>query len=267
MQIVLQIIFLADQAWRMGDAIVRTLYRVYVSRRNLLEWVTAAQAKMRPQPGLLGSYRRMGGGRFARARQAPPRSRPSRTPGTLVLPFAILWMAAPAVALWVSRSPRSGDRFSLEEADARALRLTARRTWRFFETFVTPADNMLPPDNFQEDPKPVVAHRTSPTNIGLYLLSTVAARDFGWIGMLETVERLEGTLAAMAKLQRFKGHFLNWYETRDLRPLEPMYVSSVDSGNLAGHLIALANACREWARDFPEEQVRSALGGQSASRA
>ena len=87
----------------------------------------------------------------------------------------------------------------------------------------------------------------------------MAARDFGWIGMLETVERLEGTLAAMAKLQRFNGHFLNWYETRDLRPLEPMYVSSVDSGNLAGHLIALANACREWASDFPEEQVRSAL--------
>ena len=169
MQIGLQIIFLADQAWRMGDAIARTLYRVYVSRRHLLEWVTAAQAKMRPQPGLLGSYRRMGGGvvlgfASAAALAAVPNS------WHLVLPFTILWMAAPAVALWVSRSPKSGDRFSLDEADAQALRLTARRTWRFFEAFVTPADNMLPPDNFQEDPKPVIAHRTSPTNIGLCLL-------------------------------------------------------------------------------------------------
>ena len=220
MQVVLQITFLADQAWRMGDAIARTLYRVYVSRRHLLEWVTAAQAKMRPQPGLLGFYRRMGGGvalglAGVVALAAAPNSWP------VVLPFMILWIAAPAVALWVSRSPKSGDRFSLAVADARALRLTARRTWRFFETFVTPADNMLPPDNFQDDPKPVIAHRTSPTNIGLCLLSTVAARDFGWIGTLEAVERLEATLATMQKLQRFKGHFLNWYETRELQPLEP----------------------------------------------
>ena len=129
--------------------------------------------------------------------------------------------------------------------DAHALRLIARRTWRFFETFVTAEDHMLPPDNFQEDPKPVVAHRTSPTNLGLYLLSVVAARDFGWLGTLDTVERLEATLATMNGLERFRGHFYNWYDTRDLRPLEPKYVSSVDSGNLAGHLIALGNACRE----------------------
>ena len=105
---------------------------------------------------------------------------------------------------------------------------------------------MLPPDNFQEDPNPVLAHRTSPTNIGLYLLCAVSARDFGWAGTLEIVERLEATLATLQKLQRFRGHFYNWYDTRDLRPLEPPYVSSVDSGNLAAHLIAVANACREW---------------------
>ena len=103
---------------------------------------------------------------------------------------------------------------------------------------------MLPPDNFQEDPRPVVAHRTSPTNIGLYLLSVVAARDFGWLGTLDTLERVEATLATMDRMDRFRGHFYNWYETRDLHPLEPKYISSVDSGNLAGHLIALANACR-----------------------
>ena len=105
---------------------------------------------------------------------------------------------------------------------------------------------MLPPDNFQEDPAPAIARRTSPTNIGLYLLSVVSARDFGWIGATQTVERLEATLATMLRMARFRGHFYNWYGTRDLAVLEPKYVSSVDSGNLAGHLIALANACREW---------------------
>ena len=125
------------------------------------------------------------------------------------------------------------------------LRLTARRTWRFFETFVGPEDHALPPDNFQEEPTPVVAHRTSPTNLGLYLLSIIAAHDFGWIGTVAAIERLEATLGTMNGLERFRGHFYNWYDTRDLRPLDPKYISSVDSGNLAGHLIALGQACQE----------------------
>ena len=104
---------------------------------------------------------------------------------------------------------------------------------------------MLPPDNFQEDPRPVLAHRTSPTNLGLYLLSVLAARDFGWLGLTSAVDRLEETLGTMSRLERFRGHFFNWYDTRDLRPLEPKYISSVDSGNLAGHLIVLRSACRE----------------------
>ena len=130
--------------------------------------------------------------------------------------------------------------------DVQALRLVARRTWRFFETFVTTEDHMLPPDNFQEDPSPVMAHRTSPTNLGLYLLSTASAHDFGWLGIIDTIERLEATLSTMGTLARFRGHFYNWYDTADLRPLDPQYISTVDSGNLAGHLIALANACDSW---------------------
>ena len=104
---------------------------------------------------------------------------------------------------------------------------------------------MLPPDNFQETPNAVVAHRTSPTNLGLYLLSAVSAYDFGWTGLLETIERLEATLGTMNGLERFRGHFFNWYDTQEPRALEPKYISSVDSGNLAGHLIALANAARD----------------------
>ncbi len=122
---------------------------------------------------------------------------------------------------------------------------------------------MLPPDNFQEDPVPVLAHRTSPTNMGLYLLSTVSARDFGWIGTVEALERLEATLETMSELQQNRGHFYNWYDTRDLRPLEPRYVSSVDSGNLAAHLIAVANAAREWL-DMAMTPDSSAMGVQDA---
>ncbi|HEY3596248.1 MAG TPA: glucoamylase family protein [Paraburkholderia sp.] len=259
LQTFLSAAFLADQAWRMADAIVRTLTRLLVTHRRLLEWTTAAQSKASPRLDLRGFYRQMAGGTAlglalsAGAIAFEPRHWP------LVLPFALLWLAAPALALWSSRSLAVARRFAMSDQDTRDLRLIARRTWRFFETFVTPAENMLPPDNFQEDPKPVVAHRTSPTNLGLYLLSAVAARDFGWAGTAETVERLEATLASMQKLPRFKGHFYNWYGTLDLRALAPAYVSSVDSGNLAGHLIALANACEEWLHASLAPAARSGI--------
>ncbi|MDP2703284.1 MAG: glucoamylase family protein, partial [Candidatus Rokubacteria bacterium] len=239
------ITMLAHQAWLMSDAIVRTLVRVYVTHRHLLEWVTAAQARSGLGLDLWGFYRRMGGGLALALCAAAIVG--WRRPDVLaaVVPFLLLWIASPAVARWVS-SPGLASRTSpLSAADARALRLIARRTWRFFTTFVGPEDHSLPPDNFQEDPKPIVAHRTSPTNLGLYLLSTVAARDFGWISTLDAVDRLEATLQTMQRLERFRGHFFNWYDTTDLRPLDPRYVSSVDSGNLAGHLIALGHACRE----------------------
>jgi cyclic beta-1,2-glucan synthetase len=156
-----------------------------------------------------------------------------------------LWVAAPLVALRISLPPRLTDLEPLSAGESHDLRLIARRTWHFFETFVTSEDHWLPPDNYQEDPKPTVAHRTSPTNIGLYLLATVAARDFGWTGTLEGVERLEGTMGTLQQMEMFRGHLYNWYETLNLNPLEPKYISSVDSGNLAGNLIVLGNACRD----------------------
>ena len=245
-QTALAVTFLAHQAWSMTDAIGRTLFRLFVSRRHLLEWVTAAYAKSNPRLGLLDLYRLMSGGVVIGIVAAIIVWCAGSAAWPVAAPLVALWIASPAVARWISLSPLVAGRLSISEADTRALRLVARRTWRYFETFVTAADHMLPPDNFQEDPAPVLAHRTSPTNLGLYLLSAVSARDFGWTGTTETIERLEATLARMSSLQRFRGHFYNWYDTRDLRPLDPRYVSSVDSGNLAGHLIALANACREW---------------------
>jgi cyclic beta-1,2-glucan synthetase len=239
------ITFLAHQAWLMVDAVGRTLFRLFIRRRHLLEWVTSAQNKDDSEfdrrglvPQITASV--VCAGLFGvilfvfEARSWP-----------VALPFLILWIMSPFVAHWASLPPPAPGHLAVTPADALALRLVARRTWRFFEKFVADEDHMLPPDNFQEDPRPVIAHRTSPTNVGLYLLTVIAARDFGWTGTFETVSRLEQTFASMRKLERFKGHFYNWYDTSDLRALEPKYVSSVDSGNLAGHLIALGNACRE----------------------
>ena len=241
----LAVTFLANQAWQMVDAITRTLTRLYVTRRSLLEWTTAAQAKAGGDLGPARFYRRMAGGVVVAAVTAVLIL--VMKPGVLwvAAPFIVLWLASPLVARWISLPGTASPAEQLSAADVTTLRLTARRTWRFFETFVGPGDGWLPPDNFQDDPSPVIAHRTSPTNIGLYLLAIVTARDFGWIGTLEMVERLEATLATVGRLERYRGHLYNWYDTRDLRALEPTYVSSVDSGNLAGHLLALSNACRQ----------------------
>ncbi len=249
LQLGLLVTLIASQAWLMSDAIVRTLFRLFVRRRRLLEWVTAAKSKMSGHLGLFGMYLSMGGGVALAAAVvvivacADPRSL------FVAAPILILWLLSPAIARRASLPLRSSGSIPVTPADTRALRRTARRTWHFFETFVTAQDHALPSDNFQEDPKPVLAHRTSPTNIGLYLLSVVAARDFGWIGTHEAVERLEATLETMQSLERCHGHFYNWYDTRDLHPLEPKYVSSVDSGNLAGHLIALGTACGQMITD------------------
>ena len=241
----LSITLLAHQAWLMVDAIVRTLTRLYVSRRNLLGWTTAAGAKANQAVSVASFYRQMAGGVAIAAAAAVLVIVTKPSAAYVAAPFVMLWLFSPIVARWASVPPPESAAQQLSAADVGALRLTARRAWRFFETFVGPDDHALPPDNFQEDPTPVVAHRTSPTNIGLYLLATVTARDLGWIGTYEMVERVEATLATISSLERFRGHLYNWYDTRDLHRLEPAYVSTVDSGNLAGHLLTLSNACRQ----------------------
>lgn len=261
----MMVTFLGHQAWLMGDAILRTLWRLLVSRRHLLEWVPAAQTGLGRRPGLPGFYRDMAGTLAVAALALLLAAVSDHSHWGLVLPFVALWLAAPAMACRISQPPRGVGQLGCPEAEAQALRQTARRTWRFFETFVTAEENWLPPDNFQEDPTPQLAHRTSPTNLGLYLLSVASAHDFGWIGTAETLARLRATLQTMGRLPRFRGHFFNWYDTRDLRPLEPQYVSTVDSGNLAGHLIALANACREWqARPFEAARPQARAGVNDA---
>ncbi len=254
---------LAYQAWLMMDAILRTAWRMAVSKRHLLEWIPA---------DLLGSMRADFGGFYARMFRSvllaiaagilvAVVSRMTHGGGfpTIAVPFFALWLLAPVVAWRISRTPRPKAKAQLSDGQQRSLRLIARRTWRFFDTFVTAEDNHLPPDNFQEDPRGVLAHRTSPTNVGLYLLSTVAARDFGWCGLRDALDRIEATLDTVERLSKHRGHLYNWYDTQDLRPLEPRYVSSVDSGNFAAHLITLAGAFREWQLD-PQPRPESTTG-------
>ncbi|HSL25409.1 MAG TPA: glucoamylase family protein, partial [Acidimicrobiia bacterium] len=243
-RIMLQAAFLAHQALRFTDAIVVTLWRLAVTRRGLLNWVTAAEAERQFSLELGGFIRRMGPSTVVglAAAAATALARPEALPAALA--WSVMWVLAPFIAYRASllRPTKVADPPSPEERET--LRLAARRTWRYFEQFVTADDNWLPPDNFQEDP-PVVAHRTSPTNIGLYLLAVLSARQFGWIGLEEAVSRLEATVASLNSLERFQGHFLNWYDTLTLEPLAPRYVSTVDSGNLAGHLLAVSAGCSQ----------------------
>jgi cyclic beta-1,2-glucan synthetase len=241
----LNITFLAYQAWLMSDAILRTLARLFITHKHLLEWVTAAQAKYAVDLKLSSMYRRMIASPIIALSVLIVLSFGRHHALVAALPFIILWAVAPAVAQAISIPAPLEKSEPLTESGVDSLRFAARRTWHFFDTFVGEADNALPPDNFQEDPRPVVAHRTSPTNIGLYLVAILSARDLGWIGLVDTVERLEASLATMRRLELFRGHFYNWYDTSNLQPLDPKYISSVDSGNLAGDLLALRNGCFE----------------------
>lgn len=240
------LLFLAHQSALMADAIFRTLYRLTVSRRNLLEWTTAAQSASAKRHGLVGSYKLMATSILASVLAGTLVAYRGSSISIVVIPFALAWVLAPAVAWWISRVKVLENALASSPEDRKSLRIVARRTWRYFETFVTAQSNMLPPDNFQETPKPIIAHRTSPTNIGLYLLSVVSAHQFGWIGIGDAVSRIEATLATVRRLEKYRGHLFNWYDTSDLHTLEPKYISTVDSGNLAGHLIALSNYCAHW---------------------
>ncbi len=219
------------------DAILRTIWRMLVSHRNLLEWNPSSNAQNSPA-GFAGSLRAMWFGPFLAICMAAMLA--VSAPQTLPVagPLLALWLLSPAIVWWISRIiPRRQDALTKEQT--LFLRRMARKTWAFFETFVGPEDQWLPPDNFQEHPAPVVAHRTSPTNMGLALLANLTACDFGIISAGKFLDRTMKTLRTMSTLERYRGHFYNWYDTQSLAPLPPRYISSVDSGNLAGHLLTL----------------------------
>ena len=231
------------QAALMLDATGRALWRMAISRRKLLEWTTAAQAQASARyslPAFLRHHAVTSALCLVLALAAGWSPHPWAGPAIF-----LLWALAPLTAWWASK-PAVATR--ILEADDRAyLQQLARQTWQFFERVVGPEDKHLPPDNLQMEPEPTLAHRTSPTNIGMYLLAVSCAREFGWISTAELIARLQATLTTVERLPKHQGHLLNWYDTRTLEVLAPAYVSTVDSGNFAGHLLAVAQACRELA--------------------
>ncbi len=252
---VLGAVFLPHETWVASDAIVRAIIRMTVTHKNLLQWVTAADVARAPaQRSRRTFWLEMGPASAVTTCFGAGLAiwRPSMLP--FALPLLVLWLLAPEIARWMS-IPYVAKK-PLTAADRRVLRHLARRTWLFFETFVDPADQWLPPDNFQQEPGAVIAHRTSPTNIGLMLVADLSAYDLGFIGRAELSALVRHSLDTIERLERYRGHWLNWYNTRTLDPLLPRYVSTVDSGNLAAALITLARGCRDAARAPAVRPVR-----------
>ncbi|MES2583081.1 MAG: glucoamylase family protein [Pseudomonadota bacterium] len=238
---------LVHQSLLAGDAITRALHRTFISRRQLLQWTTAAAAQSSAKTTLEG---------IVRLHWLEPATALALLVGLLVagtpypglaLGLCLVWGGSPVWIWWASRPRPPATDAQVTALDAAYLHGVARDTWRLFERCVGPDDKHLPPDNLQLSPHDIVAHRTSPTNIGMYLLSVACARKFGWIGTQDMLNRLQATLATLMTLERHRGHFLNWYDTQSGAPLLPTYVSTVDSGNLSGHLLALGQACLDLA--------------------
>lgn len=233
----LSLAWLPFEAYYSLDAVARTLWRMAVSKRRLLQWSPSRDVERTSVNDLYGLYRSLW---IAPALALLLVGLLSVTPLLLLLasPVLLLWLASPALAWWLSRTS-TGAAFNPSTADLAFLRRLARRTWAFFDQYLGPDDHWLPPDNIQEAPYANVAHRTSPTNMGMALLSHLAAQDFGYLSAGRLLERLTLMLDSMSRLERYQGHFYNWYDTQTLKPLSPLYVSTVDSGNLVALLLTL----------------------------
>jgi cellobiose phosphorylase len=241
-QALLSLAFLPYEAFFCLDAIVRTIGRTLITRRRLLEWNTSSEVDLAledvDRSDLFASYRSMAVAPAIAAAVWIGLFFVNPAGLAVAGPILLLWAASPAIAWWLSRPlPRRSAKLTVDQTHF--LRQLARKTWAYFETYVGPDDHWLPPDNVQDHPVIKVAHRTSPTNMGLALLANLTAYDFGYLSAGQLVARTTNALRTMGALERYRGHFYNWYDTQTQLPLPPRYVSTVDSGNLAGHLLTL----------------------------
>ena len=230
------------EAYFTSDAIFRTGWRMWVTRKRLLEWIPSSELRRDlvedNRSDLMVSLQTMWAAPALAIAAAYYLMVAQPMALVVAAPILLIWFFSPLIAWWIS-CPLTRRKATLTSEQLIFLRTISRRTWAFFEKFVGRDDHWLPPDNFQEYRVPLVAHRTSPTNIGMALLANLAAYDFGYIPTGQLVERTANTLGTMDELERHRGHFYNWYDTQTLKPLHPLYVSTVDSGNLAGHLFTL----------------------------
>jgi cyclic beta-1,2-glucan glucanotransferase len=231
-------------------AISRTLWRMLISRKNLLEWNPSGNEGNTDQSSLMASYSVMWIEPFLASAVAIYLMFYAPIRLFIAGPIVLLWVIAPVITWWISK-PMAKLLSALTHQQNVFLRRLARKTWSFFELFVGQDDNWLPPDNFQEQPVVAIAHRTSPTNIGLSLLSSITAHDFGYLTTGQLIERTANTIGTMLKMERYRGHFYNWYDTQSLNPLFPKYISTVDSGNLVGHLLVF----RQGLLAIPGQQI------------
>lgn len=240
-QTALTFFFIAHQAFLMTDAIIRSVWRVAVSRKNMLEWVTAADSDRRFRGELSDYWHKMKNASLVSLALCVTASMVRPDIWYISLLIALIWLISPYIAYKIGK-PKKKHLPMLSAEQILHVRQSAVKTWRYFEELVNESENWLPPDNYQEEPYVGIAHRTSPTNIGLHLMSLVSARDLGYLSTLSTVEKIECTINTMNKLEKWNGHFYNWYNTVTLEPLRPLYVSTVDNGNLVGYLITLLQA-------------------------
>ncbi len=244
-QVFLIFCFLPYQAYLMLDAIIRTLYRLFISKKNLLEWQTAADAEANIGKSLSSYIENMWVSSLISIIIAAAAFKDSIDTGVLLIPTAILWFLSPWIAYKISKDEKAYSN-ELTEYELKTLRRISRKTWAYFEDFVNPQNNWLTPDNYQEFPSKGAAFRTSPTNIGMNLTSNIAAYDLGYIGIVELKDRFYKILTSMESLKMFKGHFYNWYDTKTKEPLYPKYVSTVDSGNLVGYTWLVSQALSDY---------------------
>lgn len=243
----LAVIFLAYDAAVASTAIARALWRMHVSHRDLLEWTSAAHSAADVSQTKLGTWREMAAAPVLALLIAAILGLLNPVALFGAAPLLLLWFVSPHIAWLISRELQPVTEV-LGEEDQLYLRLIARRTWLYFETFAGPEDNWLPPDNYQTAPHEEIAHRSSPTNVGMLFLAALTAWDLGHIGRRDLAARIAAALDALDELETHNGHTLNWFSTRTLKSLEPRYISTVDSGNLAVSLLTLSAGCREAAQ-------------------
>ncbi|MGB7595422.1 MAG: glucoamylase family protein [Erysipelotrichaceae bacterium] len=237
-QLLLRIAFLSYQSNLALNAIFVTLARVLVTKKNMLEWVTSADAEKAQDNSLKSYLRTMGFSALTGVVLVlitfyfKPESLP------LSIVFLLIWVAAPLLAFNFSQDDQYVKQ-KISDEDQLELHRIARKTWRYFEEFSNAKNNYLAPDNYQEDPPRGIAFRTSPTDIGLGMLAVLSARDFGYIDTVDLFDMLGNTMGTIDKLEKWNGHIYNWYDTRTLKPLQPIYVSTVDSGNFVCYLVTL----------------------------
>lgn len=231
-------------------AIMHTLCRMLITRRNLLKWDTAADSDSDKTDRIIGSFIKMWIAPAITITVAICYFYLKTDVLIYIWPILALWFFSPLIAWWISR-PFIPVKIEVTDEQTGFLLKLSRKTWAFFETFIGPEDNWLPPDNHQEHPIAVTAHRTSPTNIGFALLANLTAYDFGYVTAGECIFRTSNTLQTLNSLERYRGHFYNWYDTISLSPLEPRYISTVDSGNLAAYLIILRSGLLE----IPDKKI------------